>query len=720
MVPVTPGNPEDAEVARLPSSLRRQSALLAGLLFLATAVVFLPSLRNDFVHYDDPAYVTENPEVQKGLSWAGLVYSLRSTAGCNWHPVTWWSHLLDCQLYGLKPWGHHLTSVLIHALSTALVFLFFRRLTGAVWRSFFVAALFGLHPLRVESVAWIAERKDVLSTCFGLLCMWAYVRYVEQSKFHSRKPTHSEGMSGAACQAPGTDPAAGNTHARSSLAACPSRYYTLGLLLFALGLMSKPMLVTWPLLMLLLDYWPLERFQSKAVSRLTTAAHLLVEKIPFLLLAAAASLVTFVVQRRTGAMEHVLPFMARLGNAVVSYCRYAGKLMWPSDLCLPYPHPTYWELESVLLCGLVLAGICFVVVALRHGRPWLVMGWLWFLVGLVPVIGLVQVGEQAMADRYTYVPAIGLLIMLVWGATEVARQHRLYPAVLGAVSLAAVAAFVALTREQIGVWKDTETLFRHAIAVSQDNETAHYNLGVWLGRKDRVDEAIVHLQEATRLKPDDFGPHNNLAVVLSKKGFLDAAIYEYQEAIRLKRAYPEAHSNLGFTLATKGLWDEGIRELREALRLRPDFVEAHSNLGFALAGKGLLDEAIEQYRQALRLKPDFAEAQNALGAVLGRNGRLDEAIEHFEQVVKLQPDYVEAQFNLGSALARKGMLDAAIDHYQAALKLNPSLAVIHYNLGTALGNKGLIEEAILHYQEALRLKPDYPEARNHLDAALKR
>ncbi|MGA3163184.1 MAG: tetratricopeptide repeat protein [Verrucomicrobiota bacterium] len=551
-----------------------------------------------------------------------------------------------------------------------------RNLTGAIWRSVLVAALFGLHPLHVESVAWVSERKDVLSTCFGLLALIFYVRYARKQSPHA---------------------------------------YVVALFFFALGLMSKPMLVTWPFVMLLLDYWPLERFKPGH------AWQLMKEKIPFFALAAVASVVTLVVQNHGGAMKMVenLPLGARSGNALVSYCRYLGKLFWPTDLAVFYPHPGYWLLEQVLLAGGLTAGISVFLFVKRRRYPFLLMGWLWFVGTLVPVIGLVQVGEQSMADRYTYIPSLGVLIMAIWGAYELTRRWRYQVMALSVAGSAAIVLCLGLTRQQLGYWKNNETLFRHALAVTENNYLAHKALGGALFRKGQIDEAINQYQEAIRLKPDYAEAYNNLGTAFQKKGQIDEAINQYQKAIRLTPDYADAHYNLGNALGRKGQVDEAISQFQEAIRLKPDYADAHYNLGIALGRQGQTDEAINQYREAIRLKPDYADAHNNLGTALGRKGQIGEAINQFQEAILLKPDYADAHYNLGIAFGSKGQTDEAISQFQDAIRLKPDYAEAHNNLGTALGSKGQTDEAISQFQEAIRLKPDYGDAQNNLARALR-
>ena len=482
---------------------------------------------------------------------------------------------------------------MLHALNTALVFLLLWSLTGAMWRSVVVAALFGWHPLHVESVAWVAERKDVLSAFLGLLALIFYVRFARQrSRVEPRRP--------AAPGVPAPDVR------RSSLD------YILALTFFTLGLLSKSMLVTWPFVMLLLDYWPLERLERGRVWRLVA------EKIPFFALAAATSVVTFEVQKYAGAVASVekMSVGARGANALIWYCRYLGKLFWPTDLSVFYPRPAEWPLAEVLLAGGLLLGISWLLFVARRRSPWLLMGWLWFVGTLVPVIGLVQVGDQSIADRYTYLPSLGMLILVVWSAYELTRRLPHQFAALSVAGGAAMVCCMGLTWEQLGYWQNTETLFRHALAVTENNQVAHKGLGNSLLKEGRTDEAIREFQEAIRLKPDFADAHNNLGTSLLIRGQADEAIREFQEAIRINPDYAEARYNLGTSLLIRGQVDEAIRQYQEAIRLTPDYPDALSNLGTAFLKKGQIDEAIRQYQDALRLRPDDDDIRRNLARAL--------------------------------------------------------------------------------------------------------
>ena len=667
--------------------------LLAVLLVLVTLAVYWPATRGGFIAYDDNLLVTENPQVQKGLTLEGMELAWFNPVNCLWHPLTVMSHMLDCQLFGLNPWGHHLTSVLLHGLNAGLVFALLQQMTGATWRSLLVAALFAVHPLRVESVAWVAERRGLLSGFFGLLALMAYARYAQRR------------MQNAECRM--QNPAAPNLQHVSRFTFHARTFYLLSLGFFACGLMSKPTLLTWPFVMLLLDYWPLRRMQNEEcspvkwkadftgqgmkneesgdtdhaprntfhVSRFTFHSRqsqsffpLLVEKIPFFVLVALSSVVTFVVQMRTGALVsmEILPAGARVGNALISYCHYLGKLFWPVDLAvlythpilaavaLTYPNPAHVPLGPVVLAGGLFLGLSALVCAWPRRHPYLLVGWLWYCGVLVPVIQVIQTGTHGMADRYTYLPSLGVMILAVWGVYELMqgkaaggvereerreeRQEREEREERGSVGHAlarstlhasrstlillsvaggaAIVLCVALTRQQIGYWRDSETLFRHLLEVTKNNYAGHVNLGTVYSRRGQLDEAIREYRESLRLNPYYGLTHYNLGNALLQKGEVDEAIQHYQLAILLLPMYVDSYNNLGLALRKKGQVDEAIRQFQQAVRLKPDDADIHYNLGSALAQRGQMDEAIRQFQEALRLQPDYGDARRNLNAAL--------------------------------------------------------------------------------------------------------
>jgi Flp pilus assembly protein TadD len=572
----------------------------------------------------------------------GMKLAWFNPVNCLWHPLTVMSHMLDCQLFGLNPWGHHLTNVLLHALNAGLVFALLQRMTGATGRSLLVAALFAVHPLRVESVAWVAERRGVLSGFFGLLALLAYARYAQRRMQNPESRIQN--------------PATRNTQYATRFTFHPGTFYLLSLGFFVCGLMSKPTLLMWPFVMLLLDYWPLRRWDiSTRQSLWTTGLGLVREKIPFFVLMALSSVVTFVVQMRTGALVpiEIMPVGARFGNALICYCRYLGKMFWPMNLAVFYPHGGHYPLGKLLLAGGLLLGISALAWVGRRRHPYLPVGWLWYCGVLVPVSQVVQTAGHAMADRYVYLPSLGVMILMVWGVYELTRGWRYQAVASGVASGAAIALCLGLTRQQIGYWRDTETLFRHAGEVTENSYAVHANLGTIFVRRGQIDEGIRRYQEAIRLNPYYPLLHYNLGNAFLEKGQTDEAITQYQEAIRLMPNYVEPYNNLGLALRKKGQIDEAIRQYQQALRLKPDDADVHYNLGAALAQRGQTDEAIGHYQEALRLKPGGAEAHNNLGTALYQQGRNGEAIREFQEALRIKPDYGEARRNLEAVLAAK-------------------------------------------------------------------
>jgi len=549
------------------------SALIVSLfLTLITLAIFWNVQNHEFVNFDDLKYITENPHVRYGLTSEAVTWAFTATHVSNWHPLTWLSHMLDCHLYGLNPKGHHFNNLLFHIANTLLLFLILNRMTGALWRSSFVAALFALHPLHVESVAWIAERKDVLSTFFWMLTMWAYVRYVERPGLNS---------------------------------------YLLSLLFFAMGLMAKPMLVTLPFVLLLLDYWPLGRIQfgkSGDGKERWLALHLVREKLPFFFLAAISSVVTFSVQQTSGSVVSFIPLKARIANALLSYVGYITKMIWPHHLAVFYPHlvndlPLWQAVGS----GLLLIIISILVIRVVRLHAYLTVGWLWYLGTLVPVIGLVQVGTQAMADRYTYVPLIGLFIIIAWGLSCLVARWRYHKIVLAISAVLILSSLSVCTLVQLQYWKNGITLFERALEVTSNNFVAHNNLGNALGRQRRFGEAVQHFLEALRIRPGYAHALNNLAATLAHQGKFEEAIVHYTEALRIRPEFEEAHINLGIALTHQGRFEDAIKHYQEALRIKPDYPEAHFYLALAFSSMGDNVSALKEYEILKSINPNLAK-----------------------------------------------------------------------------------------------------------------
>jgi Flp pilus assembly protein TadD len=589
------------------------------LLVAVTLVVYWPVTRCDFVNYDDPDYFFSNPHVLAGLSSSNLVWAFTTGFCANWHPLTWLSLMLDRELSGPGPAGPHFTNLLFHLANTVLLFLLLRRLTQATWRSAFVAALFALHPLHVESVAWISERKDVLSTFFGLLSLIAYTRYVTSDKWQVTR----------------ADPAS------SPVTRHPSLHYFFALFFFALGLMSKPMLVTLPFLMLLLDYWPLERFKVQG-SRFKVQS-LVLEKIPFFVLSAISCVVTFIAQQKGGAVTRLarIPMTGRIENSFVSYVRYLDKTLWPASLANPYPHPGHWELWLVIFSVTLIVSLSVATVWLGRKLPFVPVGWFWFVGTLFPVIGLVQVGDQSMADRYTYVPLIGLFIILAWGLGTMCSNWHLPGKITGVVVGTILVACALQTRNQTGHWQNAETLFRHTLAVTKSNYVAHYNLGNTLFQSGQIDNAIAQYQKALEIQPNFAEAHYAFGVILAEKGLTDEAIAHFRKALEIKPDFPKADNNLGAVLVKKGLVNEAIAHWRMAIKVDPQYVKAQDNLAWELATcpnatvrNGA--EAVELARRANQLSGGGNPALlRTLAAAYAESGRFTEAAETARRALQL-------------------------------------------------------------------------------------
>ncbi|HSQ31260.1 MAG TPA: tetratricopeptide repeat protein [Gemmatimonadaceae bacterium] len=647
-----------------------------------TIVLYLPVRHYPFIGFDDPGYVTDNGRVKGGLTLDAVRWAITAGYFANWHPLTWISHMVDVQLFGMNAGAHHVTNLALHVTNTLLLFGVLYRMTGALGRSATVAALFAVHPTHVESVAWVSERKDVLSTLFWMLTLWAYWAY-------TRKPGLGR--------------------------------YLLVAVSFALGLMAKPMLVTLPCALFLLDVWPLRRAVLGESPR-AVWLRLIYEKLPLLALAAASSVITFVVQRNSGAVESltILPIPIRISNAILAYWGYIEKLVWPSGLALLYPYPKNIYVGSVLLVLALLIAITVVVARAARSRPYLLIGWLWFMGTLVPVIGIVQVGKQPMADRYTYLPSIGLFIMLAWGLTELLQRARAPKALAAALSVGAVAMFAVVASAQVERWQSSIDLWEHTIAVTGDNYLAENNLGWDLAQANRSAEAIPHYEASIRLSPRFVGGHTNLALALVAVGRYEEAVAQYKYALQIEPKNYLVHGNLGFALSHLGRLDDAVSEFDEAIRLKSDYVEALNGLGLALARKGDIDGAIRNYNEALRYMPKFPEAHNNLGAALASQGKLEEATRQFAEAIRLKPVFADAHNNFGVALSTQGKLDEAIAQFTEAVKNDPNHAKAHYGLGLALERQGKMSDAAREFSTVLRLQPGDVAARQALDDLTKR
>jgi len=565
--------------------------------------VFGQTLRYDFVNYDDPRYVYQNTTITSGINLANIAWPFTHIHSENWHPLTTMTHMLDSQLHGLNAGWHHFTNVLLHCLAVVLLFVALERMTGALWRSAFVSAVFAVHPLHVESVAWIAERKDVMSAFFFMFTLLAYLHYTRAPSF--------------------------------------GRYLIVALVV-ALGLMSKPMLVTLPFVLLLLDYWPLRRLEAHRSNAARQVLQLLLEKIPLIALSAVSSIVTFLAQRGAIGWTEQLPVSARISNALVAYVIYIRQMFWPARLAVFYPHPeNRLPVLEISLAFIILVGITTAAFVFRKKAPYFVTGWLWYLGMLVPVIGLVQVGWQGHADRYTYLPQIGLYIAITWAVTDLTRSWRIQQMALGAAALIVVGALSWRGWLQTSYWRDSETLFSHALAVTSNNDVALNNLGIIFLEKGQLDEAISKLQAAIDLRPENGPAHDNLAKALLQKGQVTEAMVHYRKFLEIEPQNVEARNIVGTALIQQGRVREAVDQWQGALAIQPDNGNAASNLAWVFATcpeDSIRDgaRAVELGEKALRISGGkIPMIHKVLAAAYAESGRFADAIETAQRGAEL-------------------------------------------------------------------------------------
>ena len=644
-------------------------------LFFGTLLLFDRALPNGFLDLDDPDYVTQNAHVQHGLTAGGFRWALTTGDSANWHPLTWLSLMLDAQCYGNFAQGFHFTNNLLHALNAVLAFLVLWKWTRATWPSAICAALFAWHPLRVESVAWIAERKDVLSGLFFWLTLLAYSNCVEQRKVSGLKS---------------------------------SAFYAAGLLLFACGLMSKPMLVTVPFLLLLLDFWPLQRFAVGA--EWPVMLKLALEKIPFFTLSAISCVITFFVQKNWGAVVESQSTGERLANAAVAVVRYAENFFWPASLAIVYPLPQHWPPLLVIASSVLIIGVSALAIYQARRLPWLFTGWFWFVGMLVPVIGVVQVGLQAMADRYTYLPMVGLQIALLWTLCEL----RLPAFLKIAGASAAIAGCVVLTAGQITFWKSPQTLYEHTLAVTKNNYLAECYLGTTFLNSNRFDAAEACFQRAIELKPDFNDAYFKFGTTLANDGKTDEALATYRQLRAINPHYALADYNIGVLLMGENHAAEAILDFESALQKKKDYVPALVALGSAEAKLQRPGAAIRYFEKALALKPDNAVAEYNLANTLTDLHREREALPHYQKALALDPEFEDAQCNYADALGTLGRPAEALEHFRRALLLNPKNEDACLGLATAFEDLKEIPEATVEYQRVLSFDPGNAEAHFNL------
>jgi protein O-mannosyl-transferase len=711
------------------------------ILIVCTIAVYGRMVGFDFIDYDDPTYVSNNQTVSQGLTWEGIKWAFTTSYAANWSPLTWLSFMSDREIFGSGAAGFHLTNVLLHIANTLLLFWVLKRYSNALYASFFVAAIFGLHPLHVESVAWVTERKDVLSTLFWMLTMLAYLRYLE---------------------------------CRTVLR------YMIMLVVFSLGLMAKPMLVTLPFVLLILDYWPLRRLSASSfrlgLTKLTTSHSgqansvespagssentpgvglhwLIIEKIPLLILSVISSWVTFVAQKTGGSVVglSIFPLDYRIGNALVSYCEYILKMFYPIGLAAFYPHSAAgledWKIAASIAC---LLTITVVVILLRNHR-YLLAGGLWYLGTLVPVVGIVQVGRQAMADRYTYIPLIGLFVMLVWFAADIIGKWRYRAVVVGITGTILISTLMVLTFKQVGYWRDTMTLFTHTVGITEDNYLAHsilathyahngdfdkarselgmamglkvneidvlYNIATCLAVLGRTDEAIVYYNKILAITPGDSDTYIALASMETDKRNFERAIDLYRKGLKYHPERGDLHGQLGSLFYQMGQVDQAIPELETAVKLKEDS-KLYGNLGVAVSSKGQVQRAIECYEKAIQLDSFNAEAHYNFGNLYLAQDKPTQAADEYIKAIKIRPNYSKAYGNLGLALSFMGKYEDAVEKFHNAINLDPNNVEARFNLAASLADKGLIDEPVEQLRKILELLPDNNTVKDNLSALL--
>ncbi len=687
------GLPDAQKESMTEQAYSRLHIFLTYLVLAVSTLVAYESVRhNDFVGVDDAAYVTDNPSVKGGITYESVVWAFTTSHVGNWHPLTWLSHILDCQLFGLNPLGHHLTNLLFHIANTLLLFWVLKEMTGDFWPSAFVSAAFALHPLHVESVAWVSERKDVLSTLFWFLTMIAYVQYAKK---------------------PGI------------------KRYALVILALALGLMAKPMLVTLPFVLLLLDYWPLGRFHlsqikeektpskskpTEAPYQSATAWRLISEKFPLFILAAVSSIITFIIQQSAGAMELMekLPLSSRISNALLSYVSYIGKMIYPSRLAVLYPLNKIPSWQPFVMILVAISVLVFI-----SRRRYLTVGWLWYLGTLVPVIGIVQVGPQAMADRYTYVPSIGLLIIIGWGLPSIIPQFKYKKIALVAVSVVVLLSLILCTRRQVSFWQNSFKLFSHALSVTNGNPAAHSGLAKSLFEQNRLEEALFHYKEVLKFLPNHAKTHGDVGLILLKQGKLEEAVIQFRRALALDGDTLKWHSCLALALHKLGRVDEAIIHYQQALKLYNEDPLMHNNLANALLQKGKPDDAIKHYEYSIQLKPEQPDVMKILGSLHFEAARYEQAIDCWTKAVQLRPDFSDVLNNLAWILATAEDIKIrnpsdAVEYAKRACELtNYNQPEILDTLAVAYAAAGNFPEAVKTAEEAIVLA----EAANKEDMA---
>ncbi len=655
------------------------------LLVLSTVVAYWQVQNNDFINFDDGVYVSKNRHVQEG-GWNNIIWAftdLKTTA--NWHPITWLSHILDTYLFGLNPKGHHLTNLVFHIINTLLLFFFLSKTTSSLLRSGFVAALFALHPLHVESVAWISERKDVLSTFFWFLTLFGYIYFIKEKRL---------------------------------------KRYAFFLIPFLLGLMSKPMLVSLPFVLLLLDYWPLGRLSFSMYNTSADSTRmgwreyysilkpLFYEKVPLFILSISFGVIAYFAQDIGNAMQSLTryPMKVRLLNAILAYGAYIKKMFLPYNLALFYPYPKSFSSIEILSVAIILLIISFIFLNKSRNYPYLIVGWLWYVGTLVPVIGLVQVGTQSMADRYTYIPLIGLFIILSWGGPDLLKRFQIHRSILPIIGVIILILSTILTRQQVRYWKDSITIFEHAIRVTKNNDLAYGNLGLVYFQKKDIKKAISYLSTAISIDPGNLEARVNLALALVETNRIEEAASHIAKALRQNPKSTLTFHALGVYYTKKGLFDKAIDAYNKALDIDPENAAVINDIGYILEQRGYVDKAMVMYKKAVKIQPFSPFIRVNLGLVYLKYKEFDKAIDEFKVAISFNPESVDAHNNLGSAFFYKGLYDRAIDEYKRVLELNPNDKFAHLNLGVVYSKIGMNALARAQYQKALTIDPDFQDA----------
>ena len=614
---------------------RRQEIIICLVLIAATLVVYWQITNHEFINYDDGLYVTENSHVQAGLTSESIKWAFTTYHASNWHPLTWLSHMLDIELYGLNPMGHHWTNLQFHIANTLLLFFILQQMTGAIWKSAFVAAIFALHPLHVESVAWVAERKDVLSTFFGMLTISAYIMYVKK---------------------------------RNLL-----RYFLVFIFL-SLGLMAKPMLVTLPFVLLLLDFWPLKRLKYYSHHQSSKLFFLIYEKIPLFIPVAISSVLTILAQKNAEALctFEALSITTRIANAFVSYTGYIIKTIWPRNLAVFYPHQ-FGELSLwyVFLAALAIAVISFFSIRWFKKYPYITFGWFWYLGTLIPVIGLIQVGAQSMADRYTYIPLTGLFIIVVWGISDLLKKRHFNKIILAVFAIILISAFSTQSYFQIKHWKNSASLFEHAVKVTNHNWLAYNNLGLALMCNGKAEEAVFYFKKTLQIRPDFLKTLDNLGVALFQLRHFEEAIFYYTKALKINSENAGIHKHIAMILETQGKLEEAVQHYTKALLINPELADVHYCLANALAAQKDFEKAKYRYREAIKKDSGHSNAHYNLGCILLNQKKYKEALAHFTEVIKIKPDYKQAYNHIGIILLQFGKINEAENFFSKAVQIDP-------------------------------------------------